>query len=197
VKDALSRTAPEDRARWSLTICDIVTGLQAWVQTEEVLLYSPMPVEVDTLPLLSAAQDAGKRIYLPRLHGDGMKFHSVTHGPLEIHSYGMKEPPEDSPCWREGPATRPSHLCTDGGADEVLMVCPGLAFDKSGRRLGRGKAFYDRFIARLQQSGRRQTATLVGVCFGVQLVTEVPAGPHDRMMDGVVTEQGFHPADAR
>lgn len=66
---------------------------------------------------------------------------------------------------------------------DVILV-PGLAFDAAGRRIGRGGGFYDRFLLRLPP------ATLsVGVAFEAQRIDEVPADPHDRRVDVVVTER--------
>ena len=61
-----------------------------------------------------------------------------------------------------------------------LILVPGLAFDKSGARLGRGRGFYDRFLAGI-------TGFRVGVCFDWQLVESVPVEAHDIRMDAVVT----------
>jgi 5-formyltetrahydrofolate cyclo-ligase len=62
---------------------------------------------------------------------------------------------------------------------------PGVAFDRACRRLGNGKGYYDRAIAALRP------ACTVGVCYAAQLVDEVPVGPHDAVLDAVVTESGI------
>jgi 5-formyltetrahydrofolate cyclo-ligase len=66
-----------------------------------------------------------------------------------------------------------------------VVIVPGLAFDAAGRRLGRGAGHYDRAFP----AGRQGAPLLVGVGYAFQLVDEVPAGPHDRRMDVVVTEE--------
>lgn len=73
--------------------------------------------------------------------------------------------------------------------DAVLV--PGLAFDRSGARLGRGAGFYDRFLAPLDASSR--APRLIGVCFDRQLVVRVPTEAHDRRVDTLVTESGVFP----
>jgi 5-formyltetrahydrofolate cyclo-ligase len=67
-----------------------------------------------------------------------------------------------------------------------LVISPMIAFDRKGRRLGHGRGFYDRAIARLQAEGHRPL--LVGVAFGVQEVAAIPAEGHDVHMDCIVTE---------
>ena len=66
--------------------------------------------------------------------------------------------------------------------DTVLV--PGVAFDARGGRLGHGKGFYDRMLARL--GGRARCR--IGVAFGFQIVEAVPCGPHDIRMEAVVVE---------
>ena len=61
-----------------------------------------------------------------------------------------------------------------------MILVPGLAFDLRGGRLGRGRGYYDRFLA-------GATGLRVGVCFEDQIVADVPLEPHDLRMDFVVT----------
>lgn len=62
-----------------------------------------------------------------------------------------------------------------------IIVVPGVAFDATGRRLGRGAGYYDRLLA--QVPGRR-----VAVAYACQMVAQVPTEPHDARVDAVVTE---------
>ncbi|MEL7472037.1 MAG: 5-formyltetrahydrofolate cyclo-ligase [Planctomycetota bacterium] len=62
------------------------------------------------------------------------------------------------------------------------IIVPGVAFDTSGRRLGRGRGFYDRFLPRCKR------AEQIGVCFEAQIVPEIPTEDHDAPVDAVVTE---------
>ena len=72
------------------------------------------------------------------------------------------------------------------GAGKVLVAAPGLAFDRSGNRLGRGKGYYDRFLTRARAAGAR--LVVIAVCFSGQLVGEVPHAHDDQPVDGVVTD---------
>lgn len=65
-----------------------------------------------------------------------------------------------------------------------LIIIPGLAFDEQGRRLGRGKGFYDRFLARLFPQ-----TLLIALAREAQIVPKVPTEPHDKSVDFVVTEK--------
>jgi len=68
-----------------------------------------------------------------------------------------------------------------------VVIVPGVAFDRSGARLGRGGGFYDRFLKSLPDGTMR-----VGACFSVQLLEEIPTDPHDLAVGLIVTESGIH-----
>jgi 5-formyltetrahydrofolate cyclo-ligase len=65
-----------------------------------------------------------------------------------------------------------------------VLIIPGLGFNKSGERLGRGKGFYDRYLENF--SGLR-----IGVCYSAQLREDLPTDPHDVAMDYVVSDMGI------
>ena len=71
-----------------------------------------------------------------------------------------------------------------------VILTPGLAFDRTGGRLGRGAGFYDRFLERAKLS---TSAPVLGVCFAEQLVDRVPADTHDVGVGMLVTQEGVFP----
>ncbi|MGC9260822.1 MAG: 5-formyltetrahydrofolate cyclo-ligase [Phycisphaerae bacterium] len=75
-----------------------------------------------------------------------------------------------------------------------LVAVPGLAFDRRGYRLGRGKGFYDCFLSQKDFRGLR-----IALCFHEQLLEELlPVEPHDVPMNMIITDQKIvrcnHPA---
>lgn len=90
---------------------------------------------------------------------------------LVVHRHGVPEP-------RNGAVVAPTEL--------RAVLVPGLAFDRSGARLGRGAGFYDRYLDAIGPRTR-----LIGVCFGSQVVERVPTEVHDRCVDALVTERGW------
>jgi len=139
-----------------------------------------MPDEVNTGPLITTADREGKRIYLPRMHGSDICFHLFATADLEPHSYGMMEPPADAPMW--------SPAAADAAGRRTVIICPGLAFDDHGRRLGRGKGFYDRFLSTVRGPLGGGNVAFVGICLDIQFVDRVPTGPDDQRMNAVITE---------
>jgi 5-formyltetrahydrofolate cyclo-ligase len=62
----------------------------------------------------------------------------------------------------------------------LIAIVPGMAFDKQGHRLGRGKGYYDRFLSRIPNIYK------IGVCFPFQLVESVLSEKTDILMDEVI-----------
>lgn len=67
-----------------------------------------------------------------------------------------------------------------------LVIVPGIGFDEKGYRIGRGKGYYDRFLARLDRGILK-----LGLAFDVQILNSVPVTGHDEKIDGIVTENGL------
>lgn len=165
----------DERRRSDDALLDRVLALPEVVRAGTILLYHGMGAEPDTARLLPVLWAAGKRVALPRCTGPGeMEARLAEEGrPLIRHPFGMLEPGEDAP------RLEPEEL--------DLILVPGLAFDRSGGRLGQGGGFYDRYLPRC-------TGVTVALCRRDFLLEAVPREKHDRRVDLVVTEEGvFRP----
>ena len=142
-------------------------ALEKWLLAHPALrtiaIYSPLPGEVDLAAVIRARPDL-TWVY-PKISGHHLTFHS-GHS-LQPGPFHLLEPAANSP---EVPLQQID-----------AFICPGLAFDKSGGRLGRGRGFYDRLLAQA-----RPGALKIGVCFEFQLVPNTYSEPHDIAMDAVL-----------
>jgi len=75
-------------------------------------------------------------------------------------------------------------VCLLGGLD--LMLVPGLAFTRSGQRLGRGKGYYDRYLYRYRQLPDVNALTTIALAFRQQIVGDIPTSEHDVVVDMVL-----------
>jgi 5-formyltetrahydrofolate cyclo-ligase len=175
IRRKLGALDPVSAAEASRAIRERLFATPEWRSAEIVLAFVSMPGEVDTGPILSRAFESGKTVALPRVEGSTLLFHIVPehYENWELHSYGMREPARDLPVLRLAEEHR----------GKALVVTPGLAFDRTCGRLGRGGGFYDGFLA-----SAGPFVISAGVCFSVQLVDEVPRDEHDRQVDMVVSE---------
>ncbi len=174
---AIAAMDPETQAVASRRIAQRLTETTAWRISGLVLAYRSMRGEVDTTPLLQIALAEGKLVALPRITGSQLQFHRYDGEStfLSRHPFGMEEPTQSSP------VVDTAKLVESG--KPILVIVPGLAFDRQGRRLGRGKGYYDRFL-----SASFSRVTAAGICFDLQLLSLIPAEPHDVRVDLIVTE---------
>jgi 5-formyltetrahydrofolate cyclo-ligase len=155
----------------------------AWKDSRRVLLYCSMPGEIAMLPLINLAFRDGKEPYFPKTVGTFMRFYRVDSpdGPWTTGAFGIREP---SDCGDERLFHAP-----DAAPDPFLVVTPGLAFDRAGRRLGRGGGCYDKFFAGLDAS--RAAYLAAGYCLTCQIVREVPVENTDKKLDALCTAKDF------
>jgi 5-formyltetrahydrofolate cyclo-ligase len=134
--------------------------------------FMPMKSEINPLPLMRKLADAGARLALPVVAGQGkpLIMRAWAFGePLAAGVWGIREPQPAAPAV----------------APDILIV-PLLAFDRAGHRIGYGAGYYDMTIAALRA---RQAVVAIGVAFAAQEIAAVPATPHDAPLDLVLTER--------
>ncbi len=175
----LSRIDPGDAPARSSAVSRRLAETAEWEAADCVLAFLSLPRELDTRPIIFAARAAGKPVAVPRIQGDDLVFHYMGSESAPLHKglLGIREP---DPSW---PAFDPQAIT----GESILVVTPGLAFDRRGCRLGRGKGFYDRFLRGLREAAPGRV-TAMAVCFSEQLVPEVPQGPEDELVNAVVTD---------
>lgn len=135
-----------------------------FIKAERVMLYSALPDEVQTQAFLEKWHLC-KTIILPTVVGDDIV--PVEYGKdtaFAVGDFNILEPQNEPYV-----------------GDFDLIVVPGVAFDRRGNRIGRGRGYYDRFLC--QHLGVKR----IGICFDFQMVDEVPTEPLDIRMDEVLT----------
>lgn len=174
LKRRLAEMTGDQIDRQSRIACERLTQTDGFRMAATVMLFLSMPQEIDTTAAIESAWKSGKRVVVPRIDRHPRRMVAVEidrldHSPDPAIS-GLRNPTEGI----EVPI---------GQID--LIVAPGLAYDRRGNRLGRGGAYYDRFLAEPECK-----ASVVGFGFAFQVLDEVPTDPHDRPVDAIVTEQG-------
>jgi 5,10-methenyltetrahydrofolate synthetase len=153
-------------AKWSADIVEKLTS-SILPHTSTILCYWPLPDEPDIRQLINTLVNEGKTVLLPKVTGD------VT---MTLHRYTSPEDMAEGAFHIMEPTTA---AFTDLAQIDTVLV-PGVAFDAAGHRLGRGRGYYDRFLATCPQVRK------VGICFPFQRVAEVPFEGHDIVMDEVI-----------
>jgi len=196
----------------SLAVWDRLHKLPAYRQAKSIGLFLSMPRgEIDTDPALAHAISTGKTIYVPQVgqnfESADMELHQVIldsknmqddnntdadadavalfHHTWPRNKWGIPEPPGDTPM----------ELAQPGDID--VLVVPGLAFDRKGNRLGQGKGYYDRFMARMfatdsDGDNKKKPPLLIAVGLSCQLVEDtntIPVNKHDFPVDWILVPE--------
>jgi 5-formyltetrahydrofolate cyclo-ligase len=175
---ARKKLSIDERANKSSIICSHLMGLERVKKATMIMLYAQMGAEVITIPAVNQLLNEKKRIILPyRIDGTGdlgiAEIHN-TETDIIINKKRIPEPREEL-------------RKTVFRSDIEVVVCPGVAFDLQGGRLGRGLGCYDTFLREL-----RGKIPLIGLAFDCQILHEnLPFEYHDVSMDKVSTESGI------
>lgn len=191
----LKDVTPAERVRRSQAAAAISSEFPAWTGADLILAFLSMPVEIDTLPVIEMALQAGKRVAVPRIDDGDLAFIELVGDwrswPLD--RWSIPTPPTDA---KVLPA---AHIASR----PCLALVPGLAFDRDGGRLGRGKGYYDRFLTSvLEATSLDATAqaeaddkpahevqqslfTTVAYGYDFQMIPRVPMGQHDVRLQGL------------
>ena len=169
-RGALQKISPVARNAMSAQIRDRLKDQAIWKNAGTILFFAPLPVEPDIWPLLEEGFAGGKIAALPR-------FDSASNGYVACR---VKHPRNDIVPGQFG-IREPGANCVELPLNRLdLVLVPGVAFDLQGRRLGRGRGFYDRLLADVD-------GIKCGIAFDEQMVEEIPAGPLDIRLNFILT----------
>lgn len=175
-RDAMARA---ERERFAEHITAQLLTMPTYAQAQTVMGYMSFGSEFDTASFVLQVLNAGKRLVLPRVDKTARKlvlYQVEDLRDLEAGVWGIREPRMGSP------------LVSLNEIDFLLM--PGVAFDRTGNRLGYGAGFYDRLLASAPETKQPQTTVSkkVAAVFSVQVVDSVPTTENDQRVDFIMTE---------
>jgi 5-formyltetrahydrofolate cyclo-ligase len=149
-------------------ICDRLLHSSLYAQATCIFAYYPLGNEVDIRQVVTQAWKDGKQVAFPKVFGDEMRYFLIEDfSKLHPGSFGVMEPEETNPVnW-----------------EDALVLTPGVAFDRSGNRMGFGKGYYDRYFA------QHRGCKMVGVAYELQMAEELPTQEHDIVLPFLVTEE--------
>ncbi len=151
-------------------ICKRFMEQEFYKNADVIYLYAPYNQEIITWSILEDAVRSGKRAAVPRCFGDVMEFFYITSkDELMPGAYGIPEPSGDM-----------NMLVNE---KDVLLLMPGLAFDKNMGRIGYGGGFYDKYLDSHKDTNFYKAA----LAYDFQLLDELPLEEHDYRVDALVT----------
>jgi 5-formyltetrahydrofolate cyclo-ligase len=178
------RNAQPDKDELSRHICEAFVALPEYAQARTVMYYVDVRSEVRTRHYLPTALTHGRRIVVPYCVGQELElFHLTAMDQLAVGMYKILEP-------RAELRGLPEHRVQPQELD--LIMVPGVAFDRTGARMGHGFGYYDRLL-----QNARPDAPLVALAFECQLFPEIPTQAHDIFMDKILTEKAVYAGKGR
>ena len=158
-----------------------MAGSECGTRTPILMAFVPIVGEPDPMMVLTAAIAAGWRIAVGRGTSQTSILQVVVVDPAVIAVGRWHRDQCEPDAW--GMAV-PRDRVPVSSTDVAAVIVPGMAFDRSGHRLGRGAGVYDRFLATLPP-----TALRIGLVPSNRLVDRLPTDPHDVPMHVVATER--------
>lgn len=170
MKQTLAALTVEEKKYLSRKLVEKIEAWQEWRYAKNILLFMPLPSEPDIRQLMGYLADNQKSISLPRFDPNTQQYCAakISHITSDLR-YGQFKILEPSP----------ECACVPINQLDMILV-PGLGFDLQGRRLGRGKGFYDRLLS-------AATGLRCGVGFDEQILPNIPVEAHDVKLDWVLT----------
>ena len=156
----------EEIAEKSRRLTELFLDTDFYRNAKTIYGYLPYNQEVRTVPLLEQALRDGKRVAVPKVYGEEMKFLYMTDLTQVAKGYaGIPEPIADGPVAEDGTA---------------LVLMPGLAFDQEGHRIGYGGGFYDKFLA------AEPDHPTLALCYDFQMLPKLETEEYDIPVDCVL-----------
>jgi 5-formyltetrahydrofolate cyclo-ligase len=165
IRAEIAKLSAEEKHALSTQIFSKLSTSSIIEEASVVALFVSLSDEPETADFIEHLLLQKKRVVVPRIEGEEMNFYDISEG-VERGAFGIMEPISKEPI-------EPSKI--------EVMVVPGVAFTLDGRRCGRGKGFYDKYLSR---NGFR--ARTIGVCYPCQIVESIPTEEHDKQMESVI-----------
>ena len=177
----LDQLDKESIERKSSLITKVLFQCSCRHEADMVLCYLSFDGEVETKWIIDGAFEENKIVGVLRITGDHLVFYKISdrlHS-LAANKWGTLEPEPDLP--------QIDMRQISGVAGKILIITPGLAFNRQKNRLGRGRGYYDRFLAAARES-RGRGIFIAALSFNEQLVENVPISEYDQRLDAIICE---------
>lgn len=166
IRDQKRAMTPQQIENASGALGKKLAETEQYRQAKTIYGYLPYNQEVRTVAILERAIQEGKRVAVPKVYGDEMRFIYIEDLTSVEKGYsGIPEPIADSPV-----ADDPT----------ALVLMPGLAFDRQGNRIGYGGGFYDKFLAKEPEH------PTVALCYDFQVLESIETDSYDIPVDLVL-----------
>ena len=178
IRDKKAALTPEQIDAASEKLCSILISQDFYKNAKVIFPYVAYNQEIKTDRLIEDAWRNGKTVAVPKVVGEDMVFLRLdSFDQLETGYFNIPEPVSGEPV----------------EADEILMLMPGVAFDRDFNRIGYGGGFYDRYLEKAEREGKRLYK--VSFAYDFQVLNSLPTEAHDYKIDALITSGGCRTAN--
>ena len=150
---------PAEICAYSHQLCARLYATEAYQNAKSIYIYLPYNQEVRTWEIFDRAIADGKRVAVPKVYGDEMRFLWIDDlNCLAPGGWDIPEPTYDEPVAND---------------ETALILMPGLAFDPEGHRIGYGGGFYDKYLE------KHPNHKLIALCYPFQMLDHLEVEAHD------------------
>lgn len=164
IKELKSRLSEAEKSKSIDSVFKAIERLDVFKKAKNILLYNSLPDEIGTKRAIESWEKT-KNVFLPRVNGNDIEILRYDRDNIFVGAFGIEEPAGNN---------------IFDMKEIDLAIIPGIAFDKTGNRIGRGKGYYDRLLV-------GSDIVTIGIGYDCQLVDQIPVEPHDVSVDIVVT----------
>jgi 5-formyltetrahydrofolate cyclo-ligase len=163
------------RNEYSNKIHDRLCASDNFKECNLLFAYVSFGSEVNTLAIIDKAFQMNKNVYIPKVEDNDMNFYEINSFEGLIRSkFGILEPDSEK---------HQKFVSSLSSNSKKLMLLPGLAFDKSGNRIGYGAGYYDRYLGR--HSNKEWIK--IALAYDFQIMKELTVDKYDIPADYIIT----------
>lgn len=166
IKAQKALLSAREKAEAAQAAFECLESQASFLMADNILMYHSLPDELSTIQFIEK-WCGRKHFYLPRVNGVNLDILPYDRTRLSLGAFQIEEPQGDE---------------TSDISDIELIIVPGVAYDRAGNRVGRGKGYYDRLLS-------TSRATKIGMAYDFQIVDSIDAEDHDVRVDMIITDK--------
>ncbi|HWT26468.1 MAG TPA: 5-formyltetrahydrofolate cyclo-ligase [Mobilitalea sp.] len=196
MKERRNSLSKEEQALQSKAIYNRLLPMSVYIDSSELFSYVSFPPEVDTTNIIRTALMENRKVYVPRVEKPEIQFYRIDNLASMVRSkFGIMEPTMDEEKrfvldnMNSAQSNQEGFLHAASISSSVhmelkpLMLLPGLAFDRSGNRIGYGAGYYDRYLS----SYTEDYFLKIALSYDFQIVKHIDVTEYDVKADIILT----------
>jgi 5-formyltetrahydrofolate cyclo-ligase len=192
LKNELQKFSQLELQEKSEKICKNILNCKFFIEAKNIFFFMPLKTEPNILSVIETSLLQNKNCYIPKVNSDGtMDFFKLDNkktliNQVEIGNYNILEPKQELSKFEQELFSKDEFY-----SEKNIIFIPATAFDKNKNRIGKGKGFYDKFLAKIPLEHKDKTI-FAGISFDIFIIDKIPVEPTDIKMDFIITDKKIY-----